>query len=363
MRINTLFRLGALGAAALIAACAPKPAAPGAAIHLRYASPYPPNHPFSRADIAWIKKVEADSAGRLKIDAFWGGETISSDQTAFEVRHGVADVALVMPIYQRAGVQTVKTQTGFYTGADTPGEQVAVYHCLQRTFPRLDEEMAGLRVLAVQGGSLSRIVTRNRPVRSLADLRGLRLRAPVEVAAVLKRLGADPVTMPMGEVYSAMSKGSIDGVIAPWDTLKTLHFSEVGRYVNNLKFARGGYPARAISLKTYQTLPPDLRAILDRNGPFWEQRLADEVTHAEADGAAFGRSHGIRFIDPTPADQARLQQIENEAAMEDARKLDRYGVPGPQIFEATQRFIADIKRGGSGCPTPQDSARRQTSKE
>jgi len=261
----------------------------------------------------------------------------------------VADVALVMPIYQRAGVQTVKVQTGFYTGADTPAEQVAVYHCLQTAFPRLDEEMAGLRVLAVQGGSLSHIVTRNRPVRTLADLRGLRLRAPVEAAPVLKRLGADPVTMPMGEVYSAMSKGSIDGVIAPWDTLKTLHFSEVGRYVNNLKFARGGYPSRAISLKAYQALPPDLRAILDRDSPYWEQRLGDEVNRAEADGAAFGRSHGMTFIDPSPADQTRLQAVENETALADAKSLERYGVAGPDIFGATQRFIANIGRGAPAC--------------
>ena len=352
MRPAALLRAFALGALALTASCGPRATAPGAPIHLRYASPYPPNHPFSRADIAWIKKVEADSRGRLKIDAFWGGETISSDQTAFEVRHGVADVALVMPIYQRAGVQTVKVQTGFYPGADTPADQIAVYHCLQRAFPRLDEEMAGLRVLAVQGGSLSHIVTRNRPVRTLADLRGLRLRAPVEVAPVLKRLGADPVTMPMGDVYSAISKGSIDGVIAPWDTLKTLHFSEVARYVNNLKFARGGYPARSISLKAYEALPKDLQAVLDRDSGFWEQTLGDEVNRAEGDGYAFGHSHGMQFVDPSPADQARLQQVENETALEDAAKLDRYGVPGRAIFAATQQFIANIRRGAPACPAP-----------
>ncbi|MGZ3343113.1 MAG: TRAP transporter substrate-binding protein DctP [Caulobacteraceae bacterium] len=350
MRTATLPRILALGLLAFTASCGPKVGKPGESVHLRYASPYPPNHPFSRADIAWIKKVEADSAGRLKIDTFWGGATISSDQTAFEVRHGVADVALVMPIYQRAGVQTVKVQTGFYTGADTPAEQVAVYHCLQRAFPRLDEEMAGQRVLAVQGGSLSHIVTRNRPVRTLADLRGLRLRAPVEAAPVLRRLGADPVTMPMGEVYSAMSKGSIDGVIAPWDTLKTLHFSEVARYVNNLKFARGGYPARSISLQAYRALPPDLQAVLDRDGRYWEEQLANEVNRAETDGLAFGRKQRVNFIDPSPADQTRLQEVENDVALEDAAKLDRYGVPGRDIFRATQTFIAAIKRGEPACP-------------
>ncbi len=89
-------------------------------------------------------------------------------------------------------------------------------------------------MLAVQGGSLPGIITRDRPIRSLADLQGLRIRAPTELLTVLRELGADPVNMPMGEVYSAMTKGVIDGVIAPADTFRALHFAEVARYYSTL---------------------------------------------------------------------------------------------------------------------------------
>ena len=75
-----------LGALLALAACAPRPA--GHVEVLRYASPYSPNHPFSRADIAWMKYVEAESGGRLKVQPFWGGALISSDQSVIELRHG-----------------------------------------------------------------------------------------------------------------------------------------------------------------------------------------------------------------------------------------------------------------------------------
>ncbi len=88
----------------------------------------------------------------------------------------------------------------------------------------------------VQGGNLPGIVTRDRAIRTLDDLRGLRLRAPSEVLAVLKDLGADPIDMPMGEVYSALAKGVLDGVVAPPDTLKSLHFAEVAKYSTRSKF-------------------------------------------------------------------------------------------------------------------------------
>ena len=335
-----------------LASCAPPPPKDGA-IHLRYATPYPPNHPFSRADTAWMKKVEKDSGGRLKIDPYWGGATISSDQSVFELKHGVADIALVTPIYQRAGVRTIKAQTGFYVGADSPAQQIAVYHCLEKEFPSFTTEMAGVHVLAVQGGNLARFLTRHKPVTSLDDLHGLRLRAPTEVAVALRKFGANPSTMPMGEVYSALSKGTIDGVAAPFDTLASLHFSEVAKYMNTLKIARGGYPARAISDRAYNRLPADLKAVLDNSRGFWEAQLAQQVTKADATGLAFGKTHGITFVEPAPADQARFDAVENEVALEDATKLEKIGVEGPAIFRRAQAVIASFKAGSpDACTQP-----------
>ena len=63
---------------------------------------------------------------------------------------------------------------------------------------------------------------------------------------MLRHFGADPVEMPMGEVYSALAKGVLDGVIAPADTLKSLHFAEVAQYFNTLSVPRGAYAARAM---------------------------------------------------------------------------------------------------------------------
>ncbi len=339
----------ALIAAALLAGCAPA-AKQGAVIHLRYASPYPSNHPFSKADIAWMQEVEKRSGGRLKIDPYWGGATISSDQSVFELRHGVADIALITPIYQRAGVRTIKAQTGFYVGADTAASQVAVYQCLEKTFPVLDQELTGVHVLAVQGGNLAHFVTRHKPVNTLDDLKGLRLRAPTEAAVALQRLGVSPSTMPMSEVYQALSKGTIDGVAAPSDTIKSLHFSEVAHYVNNLKIARGGYPARAISDQAYRALPPDLQALLDQSRPYWEAQLAQQVTKAEGAGIAFGKSQGLTFITPSPEDQARLEAIEKQVALDDAEKLRKIGVDGPAIFQKAQSVIAAQRAGrADGC--------------
>lgn len=317
-----------------LSACAPTAPAPGPGpIILRYASPYSPNHPFSRADTEWMKAVEAQSGGRLRIKPYWGGSLISSDQSVLELRHGVADIALVTPIYMRAGMHAMKTQAGFYGGVGRIDHQVAVYRCLERSFPVFGEEMHGVRVLAVQGGNLPNVLTRSRPVRSLEDLRGLRLRAPSELVPVLKPLGVDVVTMPMGEVYSAISKGVIDGVVAPADTLKSLHFDEVADYLSELRISRGAYPARAIADTSFQRLPPDLQALLLRSAPIWEGALQRQLEKAEADGIAFGKARGVVFAPVTAEEQTRFDASYDAQAAKAAARLAARGITGTAIYQ------------------------------
>ncbi len=66
--------------------------------------------------------------------------------------------------------------------------------------------------------------------------------------------------MPMGEVYSAMTKGVIDGVVAPADTFRAMHFAEIASHFNTLAVPRGAYPARAMSAARWNRLRPDQRA-------------------------------------------------------------------------------------------------------
>jgi len=246
---------------------------PGVTV-LTYATPYSPGHPFSRADITWIKWVERESGGRIKIKPYWSGSLLSSEHSMAELRHGVADIGLITPIYARGGAHLMRAQAGFYGGLETFQQQTTLYRCLIDADEQFQHELHGLRTLAVQGGNLPGIVTRDHQVRSLADLHGLRLRAPSELLAVLRDLGADPVDMPMGEVYSALAKGVLDGVVAPADTLRSLHFAEVAKYFNTIKIPRGAYAARAMGERRWSSLTDAERDLLDRGTAVWEQALA-----------------------------------------------------------------------------------------
>lgn len=321
----------------LLATCA-RPLPPGVT-ELTYATPYSPTHPFSKADQAWMQFVEKRSGGRIRIRPIWSGALLSSDMSMDELRHGVADIGLITPIYVRGGTHLIRIQTGFYSGADSIGSQLALYRCIAAASPEIDRELHGLKLLAVQGGSLAGIVTTDRRVRTLSDLRGLRLRAPTELLTVLESLGVDAVNMPMGDVYSAMAKGVIDGVIAPGDTFRSLHFAEVARHYNILAIPRGAYPARAMGEARWNGLTPQQRSILDQSRTVWEAALEREIHAALEKGMEEARSQGVTIDGMSKAEQARFDALYLRDSEQNARSLSRFGIDGMAAFRAARASV------------------------
>lgn len=337
--------LSLLLCAAVLSACAREAAPPGVTV-LTYASPYSPQHPFSRADITWMKWIEAQSGGTIRIQPYWSGALLSSEQSLTELRHGVADIGLVTPIYSRGGTHLIRVQAGFYLGTGTFAQQTALYRCLQAAEPEFDRELHGLKVLAVQGGNLPGIVTRERPIRTLDDLRGLRLRAPSELLGLLGDLGADPVDMPMGEVYSALAKGVLDGVVAPADTLRSLHFAEVAHYFNTIRIPRGAYASRAMGEARWKQLTPAQQELLERGIAVWEHALATEIETAEHAGERTGHEQGVGFFDMPPADQRRFDDIYERDAERHAQELERYGVDAMASFRRARAIANGLRDSG-----------------
>jgi TRAP-type transport system periplasmic protein len=320
---------------------------------LSYGSPYAPSHPFSRADITWMKWVEKESHGSLRIQPYWSGALLSSEHAMTELRHGVADIGLITPIYARGGAHLIRAQAGFYVGAGSFAQQVAVYRCLAATEPQFARELHGLKVLAVQGGNLPVIITRHRAVKTLADLKGLRLRAPSELLAVLEHLGADPVDMPMRDVYSALAKGVLDGVVAPLDTFKSLHFAEVTDFVTTIAIPRGAYAARAMDEQRWQSLSDAQREILERSIAVWERALEQELIAANTAGERAAHEAGIAFSGIGASDQAQFDAVYAQDGETRAAALTRYGIDGLATFRRARAATASLAGSATvACPAP-----------
>ena len=243
-----------------------------------------------------------------------------------ELRHGVVDIGLITPIYVKGGAHLIRIQSGFYAGVRGIDEQVQLYRCMARHEPQFAHELQGLQVLAVQGGSLPGIITREKPLHSLGDLRGMRIRVPTELLAVMRDLGADPISVPMGEVYPALAKGVIDGVVAPPDTFRALHLAEVAGHYADLRIPRGAYPARAMGERRWRALTEAQRAVLRDAVPVWEAALAEENARALEEGWQQAREMGVQVTRFSDAEQHRFDELYLQDARRNAASLARHGI-------------------------------------
>jgi len=328
--------------AGALAACG-QPADDGVT-ELRYATPYSPGHPFSRADKRWMEHVERASGGTLRIVPSWSGALLSSEHSMLELRHGVVDIGLITPIYVKGGVHLIRIQSGFYAGIGAIPEQVALYRCMAAHEPQFARELEGLQVLAVQGGSLPGIITRDRAVNTLDDVRGLRIRVPSELLPLMRELGADAINMPMGEVYSALAKGVIDGVVAPPDTFKALHLAEVAKHYATIRIPRGAYPARAMGERRWRSLTEQQRQVLLDAVAVWETALAEENERALDEGWQLALSQGVQHTTLSDADQQRFYAMYLDEARRNADSLKRYGIDGERSWSVARASIGSDGR-------------------
>lgn len=316
----------------LLAICLAAAPAWSADFNLTYASPYTESHPYGAADAEWIARIEEQSGGRVDITPYWGRSLITSREGVDELSAGVADMAYIAPIYARSGYDMNRLVPGMFYGYTDPAKVLEVYQGLVEEYPDFNGELSGVHVVGYNVGTPMHILLREKPVNTLDDLKGLRIRSAVDFIGPLAAFGAEGVTMPMTETYPALEKGVVDGVIAPYEALKSLSFAEVVGYYSELPHSRGAYPSRGINGDVWASLPDDIKAIFDDNTNWLSIRTLELALEAEEAGKAYGMEQGVEFNAIDAAVVAEYAEEFAPAIQEVAAELDAMGKPGTEVL-------------------------------
>jgi len=309
-------------------------------IELRYASQNPPNHPYSIADQNWIAKIEKETNGRVKIKPYWGGTLISSREAMSELSKGVADIAFVYPIYEKSGVDLSKALLGYFKGTQSPAANAKIFWELYDKFPELRKEYEKVKPLVVNASTATPLMTTAKPVKTLADIRGMRIKAVAEVVSPLKDFGGEGVVIPMVETYEQLQKGIIKGVFAPHETYKSMKFAEVIKYETvNFTVPRGPYVSRAMNLDSWKKLPPDIQKIIEASKDWWFQENAKELDKQEEAGEELAKKAGVQFVQMDPADVAKFDDAYEKDNIKAAQELDKKGFPATKFYNEARRLV------------------------
>ena len=169
-----------------------------------------------------------------------------------------------------------------YVAINTINDMVAQYDAFDAELAKLNVRKLG--VIATGGtGSVSK-----KPIRSVADLEGFKVRARGVQAAAFSAVNATPVSIPWNDVYEALSKGVVDGSTNYIITTRPIRHNEVSDY-----YIAAGL-GQAIQLEIvnrdfWQSLPDDIRSIMTETMAEAQQRYAERASKlavAERDALA-----------------------------------------------------------------------------
>lgn len=289
----------------------------------------------------WADNVEKDSGGRIKVERYpsmqLGGKPPELMDQAID---GVADV--------------VWTVVG-YTPGRFPSTEVfelpfmmtnarAVSHAYWEMFEKhlKDTEFKDVHILATWVHGPGMIHTKD-PVESPSDLQGMKIRGGSRsVNALLTKLGATPVGMPVPAVPEGLSKGVIDGTTIPWEVTPALKVPELvhnhtefeGKALYTLTFVLAMNKAR------YDSMPDDLKAIVDQNSGL-ELSVFAGGTQADADGPAreIALDEGNNIITIGEAGVAEWRKLSQPIYDEWIADMNARGKDGQALLEEAMMLI------------------------
>lgn len=192
----------------------------------------------------------------------------------------------------------------------------------------------GLRVLGYWDGGFKHITNNIRPVRTPADMKGMRIRVSQSPLLISQfaALGASGVDIAFAELYTALQQGTVDGQENTLANIFTRRFYEAQKYMTLTEHGYLGY-AFLVAESFYQSLPDDLKKIVDDTAAEvsvwqWEQARIEDAEYLNQ-----LRQTDIEILELTAAEKQAF--LEATASVYDVFKDTVEG--GDKLIEALEQ--------------------------
>jgi len=291
----------------------------------------------------WADKIEAESGGRIEIERYpamqLGGKP---PELIDQVVDGVVDIVWTVAGYTPGRFPRTEVFELPFTMTDAETMSRAYWELAEETM--MDTEFAPFKPLGlwVHGPG---VIHSSEPITEVADLNGVKLRAPTRVTNKLfSNLGATPIGLPVPAIPEALSKGVVDATVIPWEVVGALK-------VNELVHNHTEFPGKAIyttafifamNKDKYESLPDDLKAVIDANSGLEFSAFAGKQMQADDAGPrAAAVEMGNNIITLTPEQAAEWEAASQGTIEEWTAEMDGKGLDGTGLRKRAAELMGN----------------------
>lgn len=308
-------------------------------IVLKFAHPYPPMHPQHKGVLVpWAKKIEEASGGAVQIKFIPGGALGKPGQAYAMVEKNIADIGWDIADYSpgRFPLTTVIELPFMVQTAEKAS--VALWKTYE-TFPEFQKEYADTKLLMLSAHAPGFFATVKKPVKSLGDLKGLKIKTASSFTTnALQLFGAVPVTQPVTETYTSLERGVLDGVVMPFDGIVIFKLNELLKYYTPSDFYSMVFWV-AMNKKKFESLPGNVQKIIEENSG---------LSFSRAHGKSFDQTYasmkqiclktGMQEVTFPDSEMQQLTKLTEPLKDQWVKDMEAKGLPGKAVLEAATRF-------------------------
>lgn len=291
----------------------------------------------------WCEKLGKQSAGRIKCQIYpamqLGG---TPPQLYDQAKDGVVDIIWTVAGYSanRFPMTEVFELPFMMTNAEATSRAAWDFY---ENYSK--HEFKDTHILAVHVHGPGYLFTTKKQMKTMSDFKGMKFRAPTRLTnKMLGMLGATPVGMPVPAVPEAMSKGVIDGAVIPYQVVPSIKVNELAKFAAETDPKYNALYTTvfviAMNKAKYESLPPDLKKVIDANSGQEFSAFAGRTQEADdGPGRAKVKESGVTINVIPGTELDKWKKATDSLDDEWAANITKLGHDGPKALQAARDLI------------------------
>ncbi|OPY66272.1 MAG: 2,3-diketo-L-gulonate-binding periplasmic protein YiaO precursor [Syntrophorhabdus sp. PtaU1.Bin002] len=281
-------------------ACSFSHAAP---IKLKLANYFPPTHITSIVMAEYCKEINKRLAGKVEVTQYLGGTLLSATKMAAGVASGIADIGLSHCAYSRGRfpvMEIMELPLGF------PSSYIAT-HVSNDFYNKFQpKEWNTYHPLLFMTSPVNVIQTVSKPIKTLEELKGMKIRGTGRSGDIVKALGAVPMPIETPDLYEAIKRGVVDGAYLTMETYKSFKTGELFKYNTESWKVGSVYSFYVVMNKRkWDSLPPDVQKVFTEVSQSYVEKMAVGFNNVDIQGRDFFIKQGGKMIPISDAESAK----------------------------------------------------------
>jgi TRAP-type transport system periplasmic protein len=306
------------------------------AMKLRLSSIWPPQHPMTKTFDQWGKDVEKATSGRVTVTVF-ASNTLSPPMQVYDnTVKGVVDVGTCLLAYAPGRLplsEVLQQPLGYKNGYQATKAANEYYKKFK------PKEFDDVHVLFLHAAAPGLIFTKKQ-VKSIAELKGLRIKANAENADIVTNLGGSPVTMPVSETYDALSRGVVDGCLFPIEALQGFKIGEVVKTVLEdypMSYATSMYAV--MNKAKWNSISAADQKLIEKIDEEYVEKIGKLWVELDNNAMAFAKGKGVTFVTVSKEDETLTAQKMRPILDDYVKMTKSKGLPGDEALKFVEDFL------------------------